>query len=102
MNIQNKIVRLIAFKSYHKHTKSIFKNLNLLNIFQINDFLTSLLIYVSIVPNQKLAGNFLQLFQKFTIIIQEIQRKIPKTYTCSRTNYQKHALPRKAQIFGII
>ena len=43
MKIQKKIVRLITFKSYIEHTELIFKELKILNIFKINDYLTALL-----------------------------------------------------------
>ena len=38
MNIQKKIVRLMAFKSYFDHHEPIFKDLNLFNIFKIPEF----------------------------------------------------------------
>jgi hypothetical protein len=41
MNIQKKIVRLMKFKSYMEHTEPIFKELNILDIFKINDYLTN-------------------------------------------------------------
>ena len=45
MNLQKKIVRLMTFNSYLEHTKPIFKELGILNIFKINDFLTSLFMF---------------------------------------------------------
>ena len=45
MNIQKKLMRLITFKSYSEHTESIFKKLEILNIYQVNDFLTSLFMF---------------------------------------------------------
>jgi hypothetical protein len=46
MNIQKKIVRLMAFKSYFDHSEPIFKDLNILNIFKINDYLTALFMFL--------------------------------------------------------
>jgi hypothetical protein len=43
--IQKKIIRLMKFKSYTKHTKPLFNDLKILNIFKINDYLTSLFMY---------------------------------------------------------
>ena len=35
MNVQKKLIRLIAFKPYTEHTKPIFRQLEILNIEQI-------------------------------------------------------------------
>jgi hypothetical protein len=45
LNIQNKIVRLITFRSYSEHTEPIFKELRILDIFKINHYLTALFMY---------------------------------------------------------
>ena len=45
MNIQKKIVRLMTFKSYMEHTESIFKELNILDIFKINNYLTAMFMF---------------------------------------------------------
>jgi hypothetical protein len=45
MNIQKKIIRLMIFKSYSEHSETIFKNLKILNIYQVNDFLISLFMF---------------------------------------------------------
>jgi hypothetical protein len=45
MNIQKKIVRLMTFKSYLEHSEPIFKDLNILDIFKINDYLTALFMF---------------------------------------------------------
>jgi hypothetical protein len=45
LNVQKKIVRLISFKSYMEHSKPLFLDLKILNIYQINDYLCSLFIY---------------------------------------------------------
>jgi hypothetical protein len=45
MNVQKKIIRLMTFKSYSEHSETIFKNLKILNIYQVNDFLISLFMF---------------------------------------------------------
>ena len=42
VNVQKKIVRLMTFKSYFNHSKPIFNDLQILNLYQINYYLTSL------------------------------------------------------------
>ena len=51
MNIQKKIVRLMIFKSYWEHTEPIFKELGILDIYKINDYLTAMYVYVSLPPS---------------------------------------------------
>ena len=41
VNIQKKIVRLITFKSYSEHTDPIFFELKILNMYKLNEYLTS-------------------------------------------------------------
>ncbi len=45
MNIQKKIVRMMTFKLYMEHTEPIFKELNILDIFKINDYLTAMFMF---------------------------------------------------------
>ena len=45
MIIQKKIARLITFKSYLEHTEHIFCDLKILNIYKIDDYLTSLFMF---------------------------------------------------------
>ena len=45
MKIQKKIVRLMTFKSYFEHTEPIFQELQILNIYKVNDYLTSLFMF---------------------------------------------------------
>ena len=42
MKIHKKIVRLMTFKSYFEHTEPIFQEQQILNLYKINDYLTSL------------------------------------------------------------
>ena len=45
MNIQKKNVGLVTFKSYLEHTEPIFKELGILDIFKINDYLTAMFMF---------------------------------------------------------
>ena len=45
MNIQKKIVRLMTFKSYMEHTEMVFKELGILDIFKINDYLNGMFMF---------------------------------------------------------
>jgi hypothetical protein len=92
MRIQKKIVRLITFKPYSEHTETIFKNLEILNVYQINDFLTST-VHVSIVQLKK----FREIFTNYFVTNNEVHHhntrktsKLHKSY--NRTNYAKHTL----------
>ena len=79
MSVQKKIVRLITFKSYSEHTEPLFKKLNLLNIYKINDYLTSLFIFQFYNMNNmpEIFNNFFKtIIMKFIITILEV----PKNY----------------------
>jgi hypothetical protein len=95
MSVQKKIVRLITFKSYSEHTEPLFKKLNLLNIYKINDYMTSLFMFQFYNMN-----NMPEIFNNFFKTNNEIHhhntrssKKLHKTYT--RTNYMKHTLSNK-------
>ena len=45
VNIQKKSVRLMTFKSYLEHSEPIFSNLKILNVYKINNYLTSLFMF---------------------------------------------------------
>ena len=61
MNVQKKLIRLIAFKPYTEHTKPIFRQLEILNIEQIKLFF-NYFIHVSISSIRKFAWNIQKLF----------------------------------------
>ena len=61
LNVQKKNVRLMMFKSYSEHTKLIFRKLNFLDIFKLNDYLTALFMFRYHDQNN-LPENFGQLF----------------------------------------
>jgi hypothetical protein len=45
MKIQKKIVRLATFKSYFQHTEPIFHELQILNIYKVNDYIAALFMF---------------------------------------------------------
>ena len=92
MNIQKKITRLMTFKSYLDHTDPLFITLKLLNIFQINNYLTSLFMY-----RYNCLKDLPGIFSNYFVTNDKIHhhntrnsKKIHKIYL--RTNYIKHML----------
>ena len=95
MNIQKKIVRLMCFKSFSEHTEPIFKKLTILNIFQINDFLTSLFMF-RYFNLKNLPEIFTHYFKTNCDVHHHNTRKksmLHKSY--KRTNYVKYTLSNK-------
>ena len=93
--IQKKIIRLMKFKSYTEHTKPLFNDLKILNIFKINDYLTSLFMYRCNYTND-LPDIFNGYFIKNSNIYEHCTRnskKLHKVYT--RTNYRKQSVVSK-------
>jgi hypothetical protein len=95
MNIQKKIVRLMIFNSYLEHTKPIFKELGILNIFKINDFLTSLFMF-----RYHNLNNLPEVFSNYFVTNSQIHqhntRNSQKLHKCyNRTNYVKQTLSTK-------
>ena len=95
MNIQKKLMRLITFKSYSEHTESIFKKLEILNIYQVNDFLTSLFMFRYF--NLK---NLPEIFVNYFITNKEVHHdntrkssQLHKSY--KKTNYVTYPLSSK-------
>ena len=96
MSVQKTIVRLITFKSYSEHTEPLFKKINILNIYKINDYLTSLFMFQFYYMNN-MPQIFINVFKTNNEIHHHNTRsskKLHKTYT--RTNYMKHTLSNKA------
>ena len=60
-------MRLITFKSYLEHTEPIFKELRILDIFKINDYLTALFMYRYYYLN-----NLPEIFQIYFVTNNEI------------------------------
>jgi hypothetical protein len=95
MNIQKKIMHIMTFKSYSEHTETIFKHLEILNIFQVNDFLTSLFMF-RYFNLKNLPEAFTNYFTLNNDVHQHNTRKksqFHKSY--KRTNYVKHTLSNK-------
>ena len=95
MNIQKKIVRLMTFKSYLEHTEPIFCDLKILNIYKINDYLTSLFLFC-----YHYIKNLPEVFTNYFVAKNQIHHhntrnasKLHKPY--KRTNYVKHILSNK-------
>ena len=88
-------MRLITFKSYSEHTEPIFKELRILDIFKINDYLTALFMYRYYYLN-----NLPETFEIYFVTNNEIHnyntRNATKLHKCSkRTNYVIHTLSNK-------
>ena len=93
--ISKKIVRLITFKSYFDSSEPIFKDLQILNLFKINTYLTSLFMiryfYLQNLP---------EIFEKYFMSNREIHNYNTRNSsllhkTINRTNYRKHTLANK-------
>ncbi len=96
MNIQKKIVRMMTFKLYMEHTEPIFKELNILDIFKINDYLTAMFMF-RYHHLKNLPEEFDNLFfVSNNQIHQHNTRNASKLYKqYKRTNYAKHTLSNK-------
>jgi hypothetical protein len=95
MNIQKKIVRLMTFKSYLEHTEAIFKELHILDIFKINNYLTALFMF-RYDHLKNLPEYFTNYFVTNNQIHQHNTRNASKLFKCyKRTNYVKHILSNK-------
>ena len=92
VNIQKKIVRLMTFKSYFDHTEPIFNDLKILNLYKLNDFLTSLFMF-----RYFHLQNLPEIFDKYFLTNKEIHNYNTRNASllhksCTRTNYKKHTL----------
>jgi hypothetical protein len=95
MNIQKKIIRLMTFKSYSEHSETIFKNLKILNIYQVNDFLISLFMF-RYFNLKNLPEIFMSYFKTNNEVHHYNTRKISQLHkSYNRTNYVKHTLSNK-------
>ena len=82
----------MTFNSYLEHSEPIFKDLEILNISKINNYLTSLFMYSNHYLND-LPETFTNYFVKNNQIRQHNTRnasQLHKSY--KRTNYAKHTL----------
>jgi hypothetical protein len=88
-------VRLITFRSYSEHTEPIFKELHILDIFKINDYLTALFMY-----RYYYLKNLPEAFENYFVTNNEIHnyntRNATKLHKCCKiTNYVIHTLSNK-------
>ena len=70
LNVQKKIIRLVTFKSHLEHTKPMFKELGILNIFQINDNLTAIFMF-----QYHHLQNLLEVFENYFVTNNEIHKQ---------------------------
>ncbi len=85
----------MAFKSYSDHSEPIFKDLNILNIFKINDYLTALFMF-----RYHHLNNLPEFFKDYFVTNNQIHhyntRNASKLHKCyKRTNYVEHTLSNK-------
>ena len=89
--VQKKIIRLITFSRYQDSTTALFKQLKILDIFQLNTFLTSLFMYsqrADMLPNT--FKNYFVQNKQFHQYNTRSSAKLHIRYT--RTNYGKFSL----------
>ena len=85
----------MTFKSYVEHSEPIFKDLNILDIFKINDYLTALFMF-----RYHHLNNLPDFFKNYFVTNNQIHehntRNASKLHKCyKRTNYVKHTLSNK-------
>ena len=91
MKIQKKIVCLMTFKSYFEHTEPIFQELQILHIYKVNDYLTSLFM-IRHFHLQNLPEIFTNYFSADKEIHNYNTRNSSSLHKCcNRTNYTKHS-----------
>ena len=88
-------MRLITFRSYSENTEPIFKELRILDIFKINDYLTALFMY-----RYYYLKNLPEAFENYFVTNNEIHnyntRNATKLHKCCKiTNYVIHSLSNK-------
>jgi hypothetical protein len=96
VNIQKKIVRLMTFKSYFDHSELIFNDLQILNLYKINYYLTSIFMfrYFHLQNLPKLFINYF-LTNKQIHINHNTRHSSLLHKRSNRTNYTKHTLANK-------
>jgi hypothetical protein len=85
----------MTFKSYLEHTQPIFKELGILDIFKINEYLTAMFMF-----RYHHLKNLSEVFENYFVTNNQIHqcntRNASKLYNCyKRTNYVKHSLSNK-------
>jgi hypothetical protein len=95
INIQKKIIRLITFKSYTEHTEPLFRNLEILNFENINDYLICLFMfrcyYLENLP--EVFSNYFTRNDEIHHYNTRTSSQLHKSY--KRTNYAKQTLSDK-------
>ena len=95
VNIQKKIVRLMTFKSYFDHSEPIFNDLQILNLYKINYYLTSIFMF-----RYFHLHNLPELFINYFLTNKQIHNHNTRNSSLlhkrsNRTNYTKHTLANK-------
>jgi hypothetical protein len=90
VNIQKKIIRLMTFKSYFDHTEPIFNDLKILNLYKLNEYLTSLFMF-----RYFHLQNLPKIFNNYFLSNKDIHNYNTRNASllhkkCNRTNYEKH------------
>ena len=86
----------MTFKSYFEHTEPIFQKLQILNIYKVNDYLTSLFMF-----RYFHLQNLPEIFTNYFLTNKEIHNYNTRNSSslrykkCYRTNYTKHTLANK-------
>ena len=85
----------MTFKSYFEHTEPIFQELQILNIYKVNDYLTSLFMF-----RYFHLQNLPEIFTNYFLTNKEIHNYNTRNSSslnkkCYRTNYTKHTLANK-------
>ena len=92
VNIQKKIVRLMTFKSYFDNSEPIFKDLQILSLLKINEYLTGLFMvryfYLQNLP---------EIFENYFVSNKEIHNYNTRSSSLlhkisNKTNYRAHTL----------
>ena len=95
VNIQKKIVRLMTFKSYFDNSEPIFKDLQILSLPKINEYLTGLFMvryfYLQNLP---------EIFENYFVSNKEIHNYNTRSSSLlhkisNKTNYRAHTLANK-------
>ena len=95
VNIKKKIVRLMTFKSYFDNSEPIFKDLQILSLPKINEYLTGLFMvryfYLQNLP---------EIFENYFVSNKEIHNYNTRSSSLlhkisNKTNYRAHTLANK-------
>ena len=86
----------MTFRSYSDQSEPIFNDLQVLNLYKINDYLTSIFMF-----RYFHLQNLPELFTNYFFTNKEIHNHNTRNFSllhkkCNRTNYTKHTLANKS------